>query len=586
MGTSLFGLKPKNTYQALLKTTANTAIDATLRTLSDGLGNDTPLQLSLRRVGVLADTSVTTQTSAVIQATTVNSSLVLAPNGTGALIADIPDGTAVGGNARGTNAVDLQQIRTSNIQVASGDYSVISGGRENNNNSVYGFIGGGLSNRVGVFSVNNNDYATICGGQANLTQGPNNHQFIGGGSSNTNSSGNGVISGGQSNTASTGTHATVGGGFFNVASGSYSVVGGGDINNSAGTRSTIGGGRGNSVTSGYGVIGGGSSNNNTTDYGTVGGGINNAITNIFAISSTIAGGSANNVIGGGGQVNQTIGGGASNTTSSAYATVSGGQSNTASTNTHATVVGGFQNTASGIYSVAGGGQNTTASGGRSFAFGESAQATGSNSIALGGTSINASGAYSTALNGMGTQAGAAYSLAQGYFAVSYLYGQTAFTGTGFAFGEYGRCQQSLLTANRQAALTTAATTVLSLDGTGITNLIIPSGNDRAWNVQVNWVAVVTTITGIATGISVGDVITSIDLLAFKRVGGISSASTHTSTATKTMVTTPAQYAACAINYTAGASQEMALTFTAPTFVGGGSVTMRVVARIELSEVAW
>lgn len=47
MGTSLFGLKPKNTYQALLKTTANTAIDATLRTISDGLGNDTPLQLSL-----------------------------------------------------------------------------------------------------------------------------------------------------------------------------------------------------------------------------------------------------------------------------------------------------------------------------------------------------------------------------------------------------------------------------------------------------------------------------------------------------------------------------------------------------------
>ena len=47
MGTSLFGLKPKNTYQGLLKTTANTAIDATLRTISDGLGNDTPLQLSL-----------------------------------------------------------------------------------------------------------------------------------------------------------------------------------------------------------------------------------------------------------------------------------------------------------------------------------------------------------------------------------------------------------------------------------------------------------------------------------------------------------------------------------------------------------
>ena len=53
-----------------------------------------------------------------------------------------------------------------------------------------------------------------------------------------------------------------------------------------------------------------------------------------------------------------------------------------------------------------------------------------------------------------------------------------------------------------------------------------------------------------------------------------------------MVTNPPQYAACAINYTAGASQEMALTFTGPTFLGGGSVTMRVVARIELAEVAF
>jgi hypothetical protein len=38
--------------------------------------------------------------------------------------------------------------------------------------------------------------------------------------------------------------------------------------------------------------------------------------------------------------------------------------------------------------------------------------------------------------------------------------------------------------------------------------------------------------------------------------------------------------------TAGASQELALTFTAPTFAGGGSVTCRVVAKVELVEVAY
>ena len=165
MGTSLFGLKPKNTYQALLKTTANTAIDATLRTISDGLGTDTPLQLSTtetqinstlrihtdnaeildietatgsnnrfninrvvqqinldfaskpsdittqvgairtaidgvnladvvkfqengqvtitERLKLESDSTVTTQTSSVIQSSTANASLVIAPNGTG-----------------------------------------------------------------------------------------------------------------------------------------------------------------------------------------------------------------------------------------------------------------------------------------------------------------------------------------------------------------------------------------------------------------------------------------------------------------------------------------------------------------------
>ena len=154
------------------------------------------------------------------------------------------------------------------------------------------------------------------------------------------------------------------------------------------------------------------------------------------------------------------------------------------------------------------------------------------------------------------------------------------------FSNNGQAQLSNLVPTRSAALTTASTTVLSLDGTGVTALLIPSGNNRAWNVQVNWVAVVTTITGTATGISVGDVVTSVDLLGFKKVGGVSSTSAHTSAATKLMVTTPAAYAACAIDYTAGASQEMALTFTGPTFVGGGSVTMQIVSRVEIAENAW
>jgi hypothetical protein len=44
--------------------------------------------------------------------------------------------------------------------------------------------------------------------------------------------------------------------------------------------------------------------------------------------------------------------------------------------------------------------------------------------------------------------------------------------------------------------------------------------------------------------------------------------------------------AATMTYSAGASQELALTFTGPTFAGGGSVTVRSVARVQLTETAW
>lgn len=443
------------------------------------------------RVKIESDSTVTTQTSSVIQATTTNANLVLAPNGTGAIVASIPDGTATGGNSRGTNAVDLQISRTLNTQVAGGQSSVISGGANNRISSGYSFstIGGGSGNVINSF-----------------------HTFLSG--LNNSSLGDFSVAIGNTN-----------------ASNGYASVAFGSGNTSSGSRSTISGGD-------------------------------------------------------------------TNTASSNYSTISGGQSNTASTGTHATVVGGQSNTASGQYAVAGGKSNTATALGTT-AFGDSNNVTvrwgfavgrsnnnngGDGAAAIGYlNTINATGLSSIAL-GEGHTINSPYSVGLGADILTYLYGQIT-NGSSY-FSAVGDAQQSLLTARRSAALTTGGTTVLSLDGTGATNLIIPNGNNRAWNVQVNWVAVVTAITGTATGISVGDVVTSVDLLGFKRVGGTSSASVHTSAATKTMVTTPAQYAACAIAYSAGASQEMAMTFTGPTFVGGGSVTMRVVARVELSEVAW
>jgi hypothetical protein len=46
MGTSLIGLLPQNTYSGLIKIGNNTSVDGTLKTVSDGAGNDLPMQAS------------------------------------------------------------------------------------------------------------------------------------------------------------------------------------------------------------------------------------------------------------------------------------------------------------------------------------------------------------------------------------------------------------------------------------------------------------------------------------------------------------------------------------------------------------
>jgi hypothetical protein len=247
------------------------------------------------------------------------------------------------------------------------------------------------------------------------------------------------------------------------------------------------------------------------------------------------------------------------------------------------------------------GDNNTASGFRSVAMGRGNTASGNNSVALGGEGSVASGNSSFAIGfagtasaeyshvmGFGNVALASRSFALGGGASAYLTGQLSLSQEKWGIGgaANGNAQQSLLTAKREDILTTAATTVLSLDGTGTTNLIIPEGNNRMWNVQVRWVAVVTAITGTATGVTVGDTKASTDLLAVAKRSGTTTVSAHTSAGTHAIETIAGSLTAANIAYTAGASQEMAITFTGPTFAGGGSVTMRVVAAISLTEVAY
>ena len=59
MGTTLTGLTPATTYDALIKVTDNGPISATAKVLTDGLGNDSALSLSTTAVGVGITTPTT-----------------------------------------------------------------------------------------------------------------------------------------------------------------------------------------------------------------------------------------------------------------------------------------------------------------------------------------------------------------------------------------------------------------------------------------------------------------------------------------------------------------------------------------------
>lgn len=103
----------------------------------------------------------------LVDAATTNADAVIQPKGTGAILAQLPDGTVTGGNKRGANAVDNQTSRTSASEVASGIHSGVLSGRRNTASGQYAHVGGGTSNTAG------NDNASVIGGQFCTASGLN-----------------------------------------------------------------------------------------------------------------------------------------------------------------------------------------------------------------------------------------------------------------------------------------------------------------------------------------------------------------------------------------------------------------------------
>lgn len=132
-----------------------------------------------------------------------NIDAVFSKKGTGAISAQVADGTATGGNKRGTYAVDWQTTRSAATQVASGSASFIGNGQSNTASSPYSVVIDGLSN------TSSGTYSFVGSGDGNAASGE--WAFIGTGTDQ----------------IASGTGAFIGGGGFNEATGDYAFIPGG-----------------------------------------------------------------------------------------------------------------------------------------------------------------------------------------------------------------------------------------------------------------------------------------------------------------------------------------------------------------------
>lgn len=377
-----------------------------------------------------------TTSSLIIEASSdsyTNIGLSLSPLGNGAINAGpAPDGQETGGNSRGINAIDFQITRSDSGQVASGDYSAILSGQENQNDGYASIIGSGLQNTIvetnlgysAIFSGNNNvitvDYSVIVNGLNNSITGSGTNNAILGGTNSNISGGFSVIGGGSSHEVS-GNYDFTGGGEQNYTGGNYAVVVGGSNQNATEDCVFIGGGQENNALATYAVVCGGLSNYSAgncsfvgagtenyanADYSVTVGGNNNGV---YAEYSIIIGGADNTL-------STSIGysiivGGSQNQVESDYSVLVGGEQCTVSGGDHNFLGGGYQCEVSGCtYSVVVGGYGNGTNG-NNYAIvvgGQGNHAEGDYSIILGGNTNSATYGLSLVLNGTNNGAYAEY----------------------------------------------------------------------------------------------------------------------------------------------------------------------------------
>jgi hypothetical protein len=168
--------------------------------------------------------SVFTLNATLITPSTANTSLTIAPTGSGALIA------STAGNVRGSYSTDLQRLRSATTMVASGTFSTITGGENNTASGPHSVVGGGLSNTAaanrscvlgGESNIVNTvcDYSTIAGGYNNIIGTGALYSFIAGGANNRVNHGLCFAYGGQAGVTTTGSRQII----FNCSASMYTA---------------------------------------------------------------------------------------------------------------------------------------------------------------------------------------------------------------------------------------------------------------------------------------------------------------------------------------------------------------------------
>jgi hypothetical protein len=198
MGTTLTGTTPQDTYDSLIKVTDNGPLSGSLKTLTDGLGNDSALALSTGAASI-------TGTLAVTGATTLSSS-ISATQGSFAL-------ATVGGSIG-----SVKNLTVTNTNGAVGDFAGLNFAYYNSGTN-FGYIGSILTTEATngasdlVFGTKANSAATAvteymrlqAGGNVGIgTEAPTQKLSVVGGSiftSRTDSSENIIISDGTVNSS-------------------------------------------------------------------------------------------------------------------------------------------------------------------------------------------------------------------------------------------------------------------------------------------------------------------------------------------------------------------------------------------------